>query len=255
MDITCDGGTPDDPSDDLTAKPSNVIVVAGTVTNPDGSVARAGVEVRLTLGSNLERKLQTSAGGGYTTTFFDPEMPVVNVHDKLTIIAVDSQAGSAANESMDVASHHVLARRITFDVALIADITDPVAKAKSSQKFVQKTETIQFDGSESFDYITEGVRGVITYHWDFGDGNTATTMNAAHQYANSGAYTATLTVVDLAGNEDSMSLDIFVDTVRLGGMSLNTRHARDVIDRIVGLAIARTDVGMSVGPDALLEMM
>ena len=247
VDITCD---------DLTADPSNVLVVAGSVTNPDGTPASAGVEVRLTLGSNPTRKLNTNAGGGYLTTFFNPDAPVVEVHDTLTAVAVDSKAGSAANESMDIASHHVLARRITFDIALIADTIPPVAVAKSSQKFIQKIETVDFDGSESSDYITPTVPGVIdSYLWDFGDGNTADTMNATHQYANSGAYIATLTVTDLAGNEDSMSLEIFVDTVRLGGLSLNTLHARDVINKVISLAIARTDVGMSVGPDALLEMM
>ena len=238
-----------------TADPSNVIVVAGTVTNPDGSPARAGVELELTLGSNTTRELTTNAGGGYLTTFFNPDGPVVNVHDTLTVIAVDHAAGSAANESMEVASHHVLASRITFDIALNADTIDPVAVAKSSQKFIQKTETVDFDGSESSDYIIPTVPGIITYLWDFGDGNTADTMNATHQYANSGAYIATLTVTDLVGNEDSMSLEIFVDTVRLGGLSLNTLHTRDVIDKVISLAIARTDVGMSVGPDALLDMM
>ena len=239
----------------LTADPSNVIVVAGTVSNPDGSPASAGVELRLTLGSNSTRELTTNPGGGYYTTFFNPDAPVVNVHDTLTIVAVDRAAGSAANESMNIASHHVLASRVTFDIALNADTIDPVAVAKSSQKFIQKTETVDFDGSESSDYIIPTVPGIITYLWDFGDGNTADTMNATHQYASSGAYIATLTVTDLVGNEDSMSLEIFVDTVRLGGMSLNTLHARDVIDKLISLAIARTDVGMSVGPDALLGMM
>ena len=238
-----------------TADPSNVIVVAGTVSDPDGSPARAGVELEITLGSNPTRELNTNAGGGYLTTFFNPDAPVVNVHDTLTVVAVDRTAGSAANESMEIASHHVLARRITFDIALNADTIDPTAVAKSSQKFIQKTETVDFDGSESSDYIIPTVPGIITYLWDFGDGNTADTMNATHQYANSGKYTVTLTVTDLVGNEDSMSLEIFVDTVRLGGLSLNTLHGRDVIDKVIRLAIARTDVGMSVGPDALLEMM
>ena len=234
----------------LTADPSNLMVVDGTVTNPDGTPAAAGVEVRLTLGSNPTLQLQTNAGGGYLTTFFEPQMPIVSVGDSLAIAVVDREAGSAANESMDIASHHVLARRITFDITLIADAILPVPIAVSSQKFVQKTETVDFDGSGSTDNV-----GIDTYMWDFGDGNTADTMNASHQYANSGKYLATLTIVDLAGNEAAASLDIFVDTVRLGGLSLNTRHSRDVVDKIIKLAIARTDVGMSVGPDALLEMI
>ncbi len=242
----------------LTADPSNQIVVLGSITNPDGTPAREGVEVRIMLGDNPVRVVMTGAGGAYTSTFFDTSMPVVSVHDTLTIVAIDRQTGGAANESIQIASYHVLAGQVTFDIALIADVIDPVAVAKRAQKqkFVQKTETILFDGSESSDYITEGVPGVIdSYLWEFGDGNSAHTMNTSHAYANSGKYVVTLTVTDIAGNTGQDTLEIFVDTVRLGGMSLNTRHARDVIDKIITLAIARTDVGQTIGAEALLRQM
>ena len=234
----------------LTADPSNVMVVDGSVSNPDGTPAREGVEVRITLGSNPTRMLQTNAVSGYVSTYFDTAMPVVSVGDTLTVAVLDRETGSAANESMMIASYHVIAQRATFDIALVADAIAPVPVPVSSQKFVQKTEIVEFDGSGSTDNV-----GIDTYMWAFGDGNTADTMNASNQYANSGKYLVTLTVTDLAGNEASMSIDVFVDTVRLGGLALNTRHARDIVDKILKLAIARTDLGMSVGPDALLEMM
>ena len=240
----------------LTADPSSQIVVLGSVTNPDGTPAREGVEVRVMLGTNPTRTIMTGAGGAYSTTFFEINTPVVSVYDILTVVAIDRETAGAANESMEVASHHVLAGRINFDIALIADLIDPVAVAKSSQKFIQKTETVDFDGSESSDLIIEGVPGFIdSYLWEFGDGNTAGTMNTSHQYADSGKYVVTLTVTDIAGNQDSMSLDVFVDTVRLGGMSLNTVHGRDVVDKIVSLAIARTDIGQSIGAEAFLQQM
>ncbi len=240
----------------LTADPSNQFVVLGTVTNPDGTNARAGVELRVKLGSDRMETVMTGAGGGYSHTFFDISMPVVSVYDTVSIVAIDRQSGGAANESMEIASHHVLAGRITFDIALIADVIDPVAVAKRSQKFIQKTETVDFDGSESSDYITENVPGVIdSYLWEFGDGNTAATMNTSHQYADSGKYVVTLTVTDIAGNKGMASLEIFVDTVRLGGLSLNTLHGRDVIDKIVSLAIAGTDVGQTIGAEAFLQQM
>ena len=234
----------------LTADPSNLMVVDGAVSNPDGTPAAAGVEVRITLGSNPTRTLATNAGGGYMTTILDTSAPVVSVGDMLTVEVLDRVSGAAANESIAMASHHVLAQRVTYDIMLIADNIAPVPSAVSSQKFVEKMEMIDFDGSGSTDNV-----GIDTYMWDFGDGNTTNTMNASHAYANSGKYVVTLTVMDLAGNEASMSIDIFVDTVRLGGMSLNTLHARDVIDKIIKLATARTDVGQSVGADALLQMM
>ena len=240
----------------LTADPSNQITVLGSVTNPDGSPARAGVELRITLGTNPTRTVMTVAGGYYSATFFDTAMPIVSVHDTVGIVAIDRETGGAANESMDIASHHVLAGRITFDIALIADVIAPVAVATSSQKFIQKTESVNFYGNESSDLITANVPGIIdSYLWEFGDGNTSSSIDTAHQYADSGKYVVTLTVADIAGNEGMASLEIFVDTVRLGGMSLNTVHGRNVIDKIVKLAIARTDVGQSIGAEAFLEMM
>ena len=52
---------------------------------------------------------------------------------------------------------------------------------------------------------------------------------------------------DLAGNEAKASIDVFVGTVRLGGMALNTVHARNVIDDIIAKAIERTDLGQKPG--------
>ena len=146
----------------LTADPSNQITVLGNVTNPDGSPARAGVELRMTLGSNSTRTIMTEAGGYYSTTYFDTAMPVVSVYDNVNIVAIDRETGGAANEDMAIASHHVLAGRITFDIALIADVIDPVAVATSSQKFIQKTESVNFYGNESSDLITANVPGVMT---------------------------------------------------------------------------------------------
>ena len=234
----------------LTAEPSNQIIVLGTVANPDGTPAGEGVEIRITLGMNPTRTLQTAAGGDYSTTYLDHNMPVVSVGDTLMVAVLDRVTGSAANETMTIASYHVIAGSVRFDVTLIPDDIAPTPVAASSQKFVQKTETVDFDGSGSTDNV-----GIDTYMWDFGDGNTADTMNASHQYANSGKYVVTLTVTDLAGNEALMSIDVFVDTVRLGGLSLNTLHARDVIEKIVSLAIARTDIGQSIGTEALIRMM
>ena len=143
---------------------------------------------------------------------------------------------------MQLASHHVLARRITYDITLIADQIAPVPVAAGSRKFIDPNEPVDFDGSMSTDNV-----GIDTYMWDLGDGNTADTMNVTHQYTNPGKYVATLIVVDLAGNKAGASVEVFVGTVRLGGLSLNTRHARDVMEKIIRFAIARTDVGQSVG--------
>lgn len=53
---------------------------------------------------------------------------------------------------------------------------------------------------------------IVTYHWTFGDGGSATTANAVHAYTAPGVYFATLTVTDNCG---ATSNDQLVATVSL----------------------------------------
>jgi len=61
----------------------------------------------------------------------------------------------------------------------------------------QPGEDVRFYGSFSVD--PDGV--IISFRWDFGDGETSTAMNPAHAFRQEGDYTVTLTVLDDAGNE------------------------------------------------------
>lgn len=60
---------------------------------------------------------------------------------------------------------------------------------------------IQFDGSGSYD--TDG--SIVSWHWDFGDGDVAEGVTPVHTYAEDGVYTVVLTVTDNDGNESSCS--------------------------------------------------
>lgn len=44
---------------------------------------------------------------------------------------------------------------------------------------------------------------IASYAWDFGDGGSATGVQAQHSYANPGEYTVTLTVTDDGGKQGS----------------------------------------------------
>jgi PKD repeat protein len=54
---------------------------------------------------------------------------------------------------------------------------------------------ITFDGT----YSQPGVGNIVAYHWDFGDGTTASGAIVSHAYSQQWAYTVTLTVTDSGG--------------------------------------------------------
>ena len=70
--------------------------------------------------------------------------------------------------------------------------------------------TVEFDGSGSTDPNTD----VLTYNWDFGDGQIATGAVVNHTYTTIGTYTATL-IVDDDGNGGSDTTTIMIQVVNL----------------------------------------
>jgi len=75
-----------------------------------------------------------------------------------------------------------------------ATLQPPIANAGSDQT-AYVGDTITLDGSGSSD--PEG--DALTYHWNFGDGNSALGKVVSHSYSNAGSYTAILTVTDEDG--------------------------------------------------------
>ena len=62
-------------------------------------------------------------------------------------------------------------------------------------------QTITFDASSSYD--PDGT--IVSYEWDFGDGNTATGKIVNHAYSSAGKYTVTLTVTENSSAKNSTS--------------------------------------------------
>jgi len=87
----------------------------------------------------------------------------------------------------------------------ISDAIPPVAKAGPDQE-VKAGDEVVFDASESSDNI-----GVVSYFWDFGDGNTGTGKTTTHIYTNPGTYTVKLTVSDAAQNSATATTTITVE--------------------------------------------
>lgn len=95
----------------------------------------------------------------------------------------------------------------TFYVNVIN--SPPHAYAGPPYHLQDKKREIAFDAKGSYD--TDG--GPITYHWDFGDGNTATGSRVFNAYALSGNYTATLTVDDGYESSSATTNAVILNTI------------------------------------------
>lgn len=84
------------------------------------------------------------------------------------------------------------------------DKTTPKANAGTNQMVAIGT-TITFNGGGSTDNI-----GIVSYVWNFGGGEVEQGMAVNRTYNDLGAYIATLTVTDVAGNIDQASVTVYV---------------------------------------------
>ncbi len=91
-----------------------------------------------------------------------------------------------------------------IEIIEIVDVTPPVADAGQNQTAYVDVLVV-FNASGSTDNV-----GVVSYDWNFGDGDIGTGIITNHTYTNPGKYMVTLTVEDIAGNTDTDSLTVTV---------------------------------------------
>ncbi len=97
--------------------------------------------------------------------------------------------------------------------------TPPLANAGSSQT-VQTGETVQFDGSASWDLDA----ALYAHQWTFHDGATASGVTTSRVYADPGTFLVTLTVTDTAGSQHTAQMTV---TVEEAATILNPAIAND----------------------------
>ena len=94
----------------------------------------------------------------------------------------------------------------TLFIAEIGGNLPPMASGFVSSFQVTVGETVTFDASASQDPDGE----IISYLWEFGDGQSSSEVIATHQYTTPGIYTAVLTVIDDLGASSAIGGDIMV---------------------------------------------
>ncbi len=97
---------------------------------------------------------------------------------------------------------------LTDSDSLTVTVTNVVPVAGlSSNHTTEEGDLIGFYGSTSYDTVSD--LPLLTYEWDFGDGNTAAGISVSHAYADEGTVTVKLTVTDDDGAKDVITT-IFV---------------------------------------------
>ncbi len=82
----------------------------------------------------------------------------------------------------------------------------PVASISATPSSGQTSLQVNFIAADASSNST----AIVSYSWDFGDGNTASGENVTHSYDIANTYTARLTLTDANGETDSSTRQIYV---------------------------------------------
>lgn len=132
----------------------------------------------------IVRSFHWAFGDGMTSETMRPTYTYSNpgVYT-VTLIVTDNDSASAS---------------ASITIVVTEPNSAPIALFTATPSAVVPQEVVAFDATGSLD----GDGWITTYQWDFGDGATAKGATVEHQYAASGTYPVTLTVVD---NDDTPS--------------------------------------------------
>ncbi len=76
---------------------------------------------------------------------------------------------------------------------------------------------------------SEAARPIVSWAWEFGDGETSTERNPSHTYSAADTYDVTLTVTDDQGNSDSLTRSDLIAVMELGDLVVPDTFRRFVL--------------------------
>jgi hypothetical protein len=121
----------------------------------------------------------------------------------LSVVAPKNEDVQAWFDSKDGYFDDSPSLKIVYEATLEPE--PPVASfTYSSPLSIQVNDSIAFDASGSSD--ADGT--IVSYIWDFGDGETSSSPNPTHAYSQEGSYSVTLTVTDDDGLTDTTRVNI-----------------------------------------------
>ena len=154
---------------------------------------------------------------GEITTIENLPLYFQEVQDYITLNPQITELTCTLNMIGTDGAGHDITKSLTVDLPAIqpgVDFIPPVAKiiTDPSPPSGNIPLTVTFDGSESCDKRNEASEckksGIASYSWNFGDGNTSTSVVVSHTYDTPGSYPVTLTVTDYFNNQDIATITV-----------------------------------------------
>ncbi|MGD2066798.1 MAG: PKD domain-containing protein, partial [Candidatus Bathyarchaeota archaeon] len=138
----------------------------------------------------------------------DPEGPISHYYWDMGDGAIYNTTSSSVTHSYSDSGVYSITLTVTDDGGKTNTTTTTITVKEENEApqasftflptFPEVDETVTFDASNSFD--PDGT--IASYEWDFGDGNTATSITVSHVYDDNGNYSVTLTVTDDEGKNN-----------------------------------------------------
>ena len=185
-------------------------IITVTARGPNGAAQpnvslRAEIRVDGTVadfGALSARHVVTGADGRATLVYTAPPSAPVAV-DTLTVvdIAITPVGTDFNNATTRIASLRLVPRGVIVPPDGLRPSFTTTPNTPSAN------QTILFDASNS---SAPANNPIVTYAWNFGDGDTGSGRTTSHAYRSAGTYVATLTVSDSIGRSSSTSQSITV---------------------------------------------
>ena len=242
------------------------LIIDHTGTNPSLTIPMSG-ETSGTGGGNLP----PTADFSFTATDLSVSFTDASSDSDGSVVSWIWDFGDG-NSSADQNPVHVYAADGTYTVMLT--VTDDMGATDNTSQDVtvssgggNEAPTADFtfavtDLSVAFtDASTDSDGTVVSWSWDFGDGNSSTDQNPTHAYADYGAYTVSLTVTDDDGATGNTSQEVnvpdpnadgpFIESGGMAVMEAENFHTR--IDRSDHSWVENSDNAGFSGATAMLS--
>ena len=179
----------DNPPSVLLTNPANDAIVTSTITISATASDDNGVsQVDFYVDANL---IASDSDVPYETSWDSTQ--VADGSHTVKAVSVDSAGQTATDQAS-----------ITVD-----NVNDPPVANAGPDQSATLGNGLNFNGSGSSD--PDG--SIVSYGWDFGDGQSATGTTTSHTYNATSSYTVTLTVIDNGGATDTDTATVVITEV------------------------------------------